>query len=129
MLTVTDRNLIKIIKRYNKVLTMNNTTDVINITIKEIMERYNKKDKPKTICYYCNKEGHIEKYCYRKQRKELKEMKCYKCGEKGHRMMNCKSEIESNINNSRKARIQRRIENKQNNNNKNNIPKDNGYQK
>ena len=85
MFTITDRNLIKITKRYNKILTMNNTTDVINITLKEIMERYTKKDKPKTICYYCNKEGHIEKYCYRKQRKELKEIRCYKCGEKGHR--------------------------------------------
>ena len=99
---------------------MNNRTDVINITLKEIMEKYTKKDKPKTICYYCNKEGHIERYCYRKQRKELKEIRCYKCGEKGHRMMNCTSETESNINNSRKARIQRRIENQQNNINENN---------
>src|SRR6266516_6554296 len=120
MFTVTDRNLIKITKRYNKIIKMNNRTDVINITLKEIMEKYTKKDKPKTICYYCNKEGHIERYCYRKQRKELKEIRCYKCGEKGHRMMNCTSETESNINNSRKARIQRRIENKQNNINENN---------
>src|SRR6266536_1374436 len=126
MLTVTDKNLIKIMKVHNKIIIMNNTTDIINITLKEIMEKYTKKDKPKTICYYCNKEGHIEKYCYRKQRKELKEMKCYKCGEKGHRMIDCTSETESNINNSRKVRIQRRIENKQNNNNKNsNIPNDN----
>ena len=125
MLTVTDRNLTKI-----KILTMNNTTDVINITLKEIMERYTKKDKPKTICYYCNREGHIERYCYRKLRKEPKEMRCYKCGEKGHRMMNCTSKTESNINNSRKVRIQRRLENKQNNINKNNnIPNDNEYQK
>src|SRR2546430_11324423 len=101
-------------------LIMNKATDVINITLKEIMERYTKKDKPKTICYYCNREGHIERYCYRKQRKEVKEMICYKCGEKGHRMMNCTSETENNINNSRKVRIQRRTENKSNNNNKNN---------
>ena len=120
MLTVTDRNLIKIIKVHNKILIMNNTTDVVNITLKEIMKKYTKKDKPKTICYYCNKEGHIERYCYRKQRKELKEIRCCKCGEKEHRMMNCTSEIESNINNSRKARIQRRIENQQNNINENN---------
>src|SRR5437762_2642570 len=99
---------------------MNEATDVINITLKEIMERYTSKNKAKTICYYCNKKGHIEKYCYRKQRKEVKEMICYNCGEKGHRMMNCTSETENNINNSRKVRIQRRIENKSNNNNKNN---------
>src|SRR5205809_7952691 len=97
MLTVTDRNLTKIIKVYNKILTMNNMTDVINITLKEIMERYTKKNEPKTICYYCNKEGHIEKYCYRKQRKELTEIKCYKCGVKGHRMMDCTSDRNSAI--------------------------------
>jgi len=105
---------------------MNEATDVINITLKEIMERYTSKNKAKTICYYCNKKGHIEKYCYRKQRKEIKEMICYKCGEKGHRMINCTSETENSINNSRKVRIQRRLESRQTDN-RNNILNDNEY--
>ena len=79
--------------------------DVLNITLEEIIKKYASKYRPKISCDYCKKKGHIEKYCWRKQRKEITEMKCYKCGQKGHKMKDCENSIENNINNQRKQKI------------------------
>ena len=75
------------------------------ILMEEIIKKYASKYRPKISCDYCKKEGHIEKYCWRKQRNEITEMKCYKCRQKGHKMKDCKNNIENNINNRRKQKI------------------------
>ncbi len=54
--------------------------DVINITLEEIIKKYTNKYRPKISCDYCKKEGHIEKYCWRKQRTVKNEE------EKGHKI-------------------------------------------
>jgi hypothetical protein len=51
-------------------------------------QQYSNQLKKDVECYYCHKKGHIETYCYKKQRKKC-QVECYYCHEFGHVQANC----------------------------------------
>jgi gag-polypeptide of LTR copia-type len=51
-------------------------------------QQYSNQLKKDVECYYCHKKGHIEAYCYKKQREKC-QVECYYCHEFGHVQANC----------------------------------------